>query len=193
MNFLEGIEFNIMQPIGVNVVAFLIKMTKFEQWKNLPLCTLEKLEYTETAVNGRIQKTFAIPYGEETEDVNVLIVSFAKNRCVIGYGHVEDNEFKSEAETIQLEYMSYDESEVVERNYTFSYNPKRQIILLDTQTGEQLIPSISKPDVFGNLRGTYKMIPYRKYIALELNIMVKMPVAGFENQSSIEDLGSIML
>ena len=53
MNFLEGIEFNVMQPIGVNVVAFQIKMTKFEQWKNLPICTLEKLEYSETAVNGR--------------------------------------------------------------------------------------------------------------------------------------------
>ena len=39
MNFLEGIEFNIMQPVGVNVVAFLVKMTKFEQWGNLPLCS----------------------------------------------------------------------------------------------------------------------------------------------------------
>ena len=62
MNFLEGIEFNVVQPVGVNVVAFAIKFTKREQWKNLPLCTLEKLEYIENAVDGRIQKTFSIPY-----------------------------------------------------------------------------------------------------------------------------------
>lgn len=190
MNFLEGIEFNIMQPIGVNVVAFLIKMTKFEQWKNLPICTLEKLEYTETSVSGRIQRTFSIPFGEDMENVNVLIVSLAKNRCVIGYGHVENNEFVSEKETIQLEYMNYNESEVIERNYNFTYNPKRQIVLLNAENGEQVIPSFSAPDVFGNIKGTYKMIPYKKYIALEMNVKVKL---SDTKDMEIEDLADVML
>jgi len=191
MNFLEGIEFSVMQPIGVNVVAFAIKMTKFEQWKNLPLCTLEKLEYTETAVDGRIQRTFSIPYGDDMKDVNVLVASFAKNRCVIGYGHVKDNTFVSEEETIQLEYMNYAESEVEARNYTFAYNPNRQIILLDVQTGEQMIPSIAKPDMFGNLKGTYKLIPYRKYIALEMNVMVTLPKNT--KGMALEDWANVML
>lgn len=187
MSFLDGIEFNIMQPIGVNVVAFAIKLTKSEQWKNLPLCTLEKLNYTETAVNGRIQRTFSIPYDEYA---NVLIASLAKNRCVIGYGHVENQEFVSEKETIQLEYLNYGESDVEARNYTFTYNPKRHIILLDTETGEQMVPSISSPDVFGNLKGTYKMIPYRKYIALEMNVKVTLTDGVTED---IEDLANVML
>lgn len=185
MNFLEGIEFNIMQPIGVNVVAFGIKMTKFEQWKNLPLCTLEKLEYTENSVNGRTQRTFSIPYGDDMKGTNIIIASLAKNRCVIGYGHVENKEFISQEETIQLEYMSYGESEVLERNYTFSYNPNRQVVLLDVESGEQMIPTISKPDMFGNLKGTYKLKPYRKYIALELNVMVTLP--NNKNTSGLED------
>ena len=191
MSFLEGIEFNVMQPIGVNVIAFAIKMTKFEQWKNLPLCTLEKLEYTETAVNGRIQRTFSIPYGDDMKNVNVLIASLAKNRCVIGYGHVKDNQFVSEEETIQLEYMNYAESEVEARNYTFTYNPNRQIVLLDVQTGEQIIPAISKPDMFGNLKGTYKLVPYRKYIALEMNVMITLPkdTTGMK----IEEWANVML
>jgi len=192
MNFLEGLEFNIMQPIGVNVVAFAIKMTKFEQWKNLPLCTLEKLEWTENISGGRVQKTFSIPYSGEDEDVNVIIATLAKNRCVIGYGHVENNQFVSEDETIQLEYMNYGESEVEARNYTFTYNPKRQIVLLDVETGKQVIPSISAPDVFGNLKGTYKLIPYKNYIALEMNIMVTLKNEDTKGEN-IEDLANVML
>lgn len=175
MNFLEGIEFNIMQPVGVNVVAFLVKIAKQGQWGELPLCSLEKLEYTETAVNGRIQKTFSIPYTTDNSGTNVVIASFAKNRCVIGYGHVEDNQFISETETIQLEYMNYSETDVEARNYTFTYNPNRQIILLDVITSEQIVPSISKPDMFGNMKGTYKLIPNRKYIALEMNVLITLP------------------
>lgn len=192
MNFLEGIEFNVMQPIGVNVVAFLIKMTKFEQWKNLPLCSLEKLEYTETAVEGRIQRTFAIPYGSDTKDVNVLIASLAKNRCVIGYGHVENNQFVSEEETIQLEYMNYDVSEVEARNYTFTYNPKRQIVLLNADSGEQVIPSFSSPDMFGNLKGTYKLVPNKKYIALEMNVIITLPKTNTKD-IDIEEMANMIL
>jgi len=191
MNFLEGIEFNIMQPIGVNVVAFSIKVTKHEQWKNLPLCTLEKLEYAETAVDGRIQRTFSIPYDSEMKSANVLIVSLAKNRCVIGYGRVVDNQFVSESETAQLQYTSYGESEVEARNYSFMYNPRRQIILLDAETGEQAMPTFAKPDVFGNLKGTYKLVPYKKYIALEMNVRIKLP-KNAENVN-IEDLANVML
>lgn len=191
MNFLEGIEFNIVQPIGVNVVAFQVNFTKFEQWKNLPLCTLEKLEFTETSVNGRTQRTFAIPYQEDDDDINVLVASFGKNRCVIGYGHVQDNTFISEEETIQIEYMNYSESEVEARNYSFSYNPKRQIVLLDAQSGEQMIPTISKPDMFGNLKGNYKLVPYRRYIALEMNVVVTLP--RDTDDIKIEDLANMRI
>lgn len=174
MNFLEGIEFNIVQPVGVNVVAFAIKFTKKEQWKNLPLCTLEKLECIENDFCGRVQKTFSIPYDANGDICNVLIASFAKNRCVIGYGRVIDNQFASANETIQLEYMNYAESEVEARNISFTYNPKRQMILLDTETVEQIIPQISAPDMFGNLKGSYKLVPYKKYVALEMSVTVQL-------------------
>lgn len=175
MNFLEGIEFNVMQPVGVNIVAFAIKFTKKEQWKNLPLCTLEKLDYAENVLDGRVQKTFSIPYDSTSESSNVLIASLAKNRCVIGYGSVEDKQFISADETIQLEYMNYGESEVEARNYSFTYNPKRQMVLLDTETGDQIMPSIFQPDVFGNLKGSYKLTPYKNYIVLEMSVIVKLP------------------
>ena len=187
MSFLEGTEFNVVQPVGVNVIAFAVNFTKKEQWTSSPLCILEKLEYSETAVDGRVQRTFAIPYSEEPIQ-NVVILSLGKTRCVIGYGKVENNRFVEAKETIQLQYSNYAQSEVVQRNYQFTFNPKRQIVLIDVEEGKQVFPTISKPDMFGNLRGTYKLIPYRNYIALEMNVNIKLPKT---NES--EDLGSMVL
>jgi len=187
MSFLEGIEFTVMQPVGVNVMAFAINFTKKEQWSSSPLCTLEKLEYAEVAVDGRIQRTFSIPYSDEPIQ-NVVILSLAKTRCVIGYGKVENGEFIEAKETIQLQYSNYAQADVVERNFEFTFNPKRQIVLVDVDEGKQVFPSVSKPDTFGNLHGTYKLIPYRNYVALEMRINIKLPKT---NQS--ENLENMML
>lgn len=187
MSFLDGVEFNVIQPVGVNVMAFAINFTKEEQWTSAPLCTLEKLEYSEAAVDGRIQRTFSIPYSDEPIQ-NVVILSLAKTRCVIGYGQVENNRFIEAKETIQLQYSNYAQSEVVERNYNFTFNPKRQIVLVDVDEGKQIFPSVSKPDTFGNLRGTYKLVPYRNYIALEINVSLKS-----QKKKEYEDLENMLL
>ena len=55
-----------------------------------------------------------------------------------------------------------------------------------------MIPNISKPDMFGNLKGTYKLIPYRKYIALEMNLMVTFTKDEKENMIE-EDLTNVIL
>ena len=46
-------------------------------------------------------------------------------------------------------------------------------------------------DMFGNLRGTYKLIPYKKYIALEINVMVRLPKDTEDVPS--EELANVML
>ena len=168
-------------------MAFAINFTRKEEWSKSPLCTLEKLEYSEAAVDGRIQRTFAIPYSDEPVQ-NVVILSLAKTRCVIGYGKVENNQFIEAKETIQLQYSNYAQAEVIERNFEFVFNPKRQIVLVDVDEVKQVFPSISKPDTFGNLRGTYKLVPYRNYIALEMNVSVKLP-----KKNETEDLEHMML
>lgn len=187
MSFLEGTEFNVIQPVGVNVVAFAVNFTRKEQWSDSPLCTLEKLDYVESAVDGRIQRTFSIPYSDEPIR-NVVILSLAKTRCVIGYGKVENNKFVEAKETLQLQYSNYAQENVEGRNFNFTFNPKRQIALIDVDDGKQVFPTISKPDVFGNLHGTYKLVPYRNYVALEMSVNIKLPKT---NES--EDLENMML
>ena len=66
------------------------------------------------------------------------------------------------------------------------------MVLLDVQTGEQMMPSISKPDMFGNLKGTYKLIPYRRYIVLEMNVMITLP-NGQKGEMDIEEMANMML
>ena len=62
------------------------------------------------------------------------------------------------------------------------------MVLLDTGTGEQIITQISKPDMFGNLKGNYKLTPYRKYVVLEMSVSVKLP-----QSEETKELGDVML
>ena len=45
--------------------------------------------------------------------------------------------------------------------------------------------------MFGNLKGTYKLVPYRKYIALEMNVMVTLP--NDKELVEAEELENVML
>ena len=42
--------------------------------------------------------------------------------------------------------------------------------------------------MFGNLKGNYKLTPYRKYVVLEMSVSVKLP-----QSEEIKELGDVML
>lgn len=169
MSFLDTQEFSITEPAGVKIVAFTVNYTNPEKWDGLPICRLEKIEANEKSVDGRCLKTFSIPT-EEKEISNVIMVSLAKSRCVIGYGKVAENQFVPEKNTIHLEYTNIGNVEGETLDYKFKFNPKRQMVLIDADTGDQIMPIISKDKNLSEIRGNYKLIPYKNYIAMELAI-----------------------
>lgn len=192
MSFLDGQEFSILQPAGVKVVAFVVNRTEPEKWSTLPLYLLEKLEYTQKEVDGKITKTFSIPAEDET--FNVIVLSLAKNRCVIGHGMVKDNQFIAEKDTIHLQYTNMADVSGEEKEFSFKYNPKRQIVIVDVEKGEQVLPKISRNEVTQGFDGKYKLIPYKNYVALELAVKFDHP--GFKNQKtnpSMEELANMKI
>jgi len=54
-------------------------------------------------------------------------------------------------------------------DYKFAYNPKRPIVIIDIETATQVEPEI-RIDANKNMIGNYRLIPYKKYLALELAI-----------------------
>lgn len=184
MSFLEGQEFSIVQPAGLKIVAFIINQTSAEEWDTYPFYLLEKLEYVESEKDGKITRTFSVPTTEEV--LNVIVISIAKNRCVIGHGKIKDNQFVAENETIQLQYTNVAEIVGDEQEFSFEYNSKRQIVLIDIENGEQVIPKITKDEVTKNFVGKYKLVPYKNYVALELAVKLKNYNAKIQNKEVLE-------
>jgi len=191
MGFLEGQEFSVSQPAGVKVVAFLVNQTPPEKCSSLPLYFLEKLECTQTEVDGRVTKTFSIPTEEEVQ--NVIVLSLAKNKCVIGHGMVKDNQFIAEKDTIHLQYTNMAQVDGEEKEFSFKYNPKRQIVLIDAEKGEQVLPKITKNEVTLGFDGKYKLVPYKNYVALELAVRLDHPKFNNNETPSLEELANMKI
>jgi len=171
MDFLQGQEFTLTQPTGTNIVAFVVNFTDPKDWGKVPACMLEKIESIENVVEGRVEKTFSIPMADE-EYYNIVLVTLAKSRCVIGYGLLENNNFVLNDNTIQLKYLRNEAVEDVEQDYIFAYNPARQIVLLDADSGEQIMPVILSHNTNEKIKGKYRLVPNKRYIALELGLSV---------------------
>lgn len=184
MEFFSTQEFGITEPPGVNTVAFVVNYTDANRWADVPVATLEKLESRITEENGMIKKIFSIT--SETKEVkNVIIVSIAKSRCVIGYGNVKDNQFIADEGTIHLEYTNITDVEEEFIDYKFKFNPKRQIIIIDVDRAEPIKPAVTRKDDV--IIGHYNLVPYKNYIAMELMIRpnTKKEKINYEEMANI--------
>lgn len=170
MNLFDVKEFTIEEPVGVRTIAFAITYTKPEEWITSPICKLDKLEFIENEVNGRKKKTFSIMSDEES--VNLLIVSLAKTRGIIMYGKFEGNKFTQIGENMKCEYSGTSNVVGEPMDYKFAYNSKRPIVIIDIETATQVEPEI-RIDANKNMIGNYRLVPYKKYLALELAIRPK--------------------
>ena len=182
MSFLEGQKFSIVQPTGVKIVAFVINQTPAEEWEDYPFYLLEKLDYVERENDGKVTKTFSVQTSDEV--LNVIVLSLAKNRCVIGHGKIKDDQFVAENETIQLQYTNVADVVSEEQEFSFKYNSKRQIVLIDVDDGEQVIPKITKDEVAKSFIGKYKLMPYKNYIALELAVKLNKSISNIQNNKT---------
>ena len=171
MDFLQGQEFTLTQPTGTNIVAFAVNFTDPKDWGKVPACMLEKIESVENVVEGRVEKTFSIPIADE-EYYNVIVINLAKSRFVIGYGLLENNSFVLNPDTVQLKYLRNDVVEDEEKEFVFAYNPARQFVLVDAESGEQVMPIILNHNTNEKIKGKYKLIPNKRYIAIEVGLSV---------------------
>lgn len=167
MNLFDVKEFTIEEPVGVRTIGFAITYTKPEEWLTSPICKLDKLEYIESEKDGRKRKTFSVM--SEEEEPNLLLVSLAKSRGIITYGKLSGTHFIPIGEHMNCEYSGSTNVVGEPMDYKFKYNPKRPIIIIDIENAEQVEPEL-RVDENKNMIGNYKLIPYKKYIALELAI-----------------------
>ena len=57
-----------------------------------------------------------------------------------------------------------------EEEYRFRYNPERQMVIVDADTGEQMIPTIERGTNRLDRMGKYKLLKGRRYIIMRLKV-----------------------
>lgn len=167
MNFLETQEFRIIQPVGVKVIAFYVIYSELE--KDVPLCRLEKIDYVDNVIDGKIERMFAV-LEEKNKKLDIILISLTRNRCDIAYAKLYNDELEYTDKVIGAKYNDNINFEQQEEEYRFKYNPTKQIIIIDADTGEQMIPIIERETNGVERIGKYKLLKGKRYIIARLKI-----------------------
>lgn len=167
MSFLETQEFSIIQPIGVKVIAFYIIYSHLE--KGIPLCRLEKIDYVDHLVDGKNERRFTV-LEEKDKEVDVILMSLTKHRCDIAYAKLHNDKLEYSDKVIGAKYNENINFEQEEEEYRFRYNPIKQLIIVDAETGEQMIPVIERGKNEIDRFGKYKLLKGKRYIIMRLRV-----------------------
>ena len=167
MNFLETQEFSIVQPVGVKVIAFYIVYSDLE--KGTPICRLEKIEYVDKVVDGKTERIFTVLENKDKE-LDIIVMSLTKHRCDIAYAKLQNDKLEYTDKIVGAKYNDSINFEQEEQEYRFRYNPIKQMVIIDADTGEQMIPVIERGANELDRMGKYILLKGRRYIIMRLRV-----------------------
>jgi len=167
MNFLETQDFSIIQPVGVKVIAFYIIYSDLE--KGVPLCRLEKIDYVDNVIDGKTERRFTV-LEDKDKELDIIVMSLTKYRCDIAYAKLHNDILEYTDKVIGAKYNDNINFEQEEEEYRFRYNPIKQMIIIDADSGEQMIPIIERGRNELDRMGKYKLLKGKRYIIMRLRV-----------------------
>lgn len=158
-------EFSILDPNGLNTVAFVIENDYINDEE---VYTLQMLDNEQQEENGKVKKTFSVE--ADNEETTILMLTMGKNKVVINSAILKDNEISviNKPNIVKYEPILSKDNEEVYRDFKYTNNLKRPISIIDIQTGKEVKPVLYIDKQSGEVIGQCKMMPYKPYIAVEL-------------------------
>lgn len=171
MENLIGKHFSITDPQGVNTVIYKVNKTEKELLNKYPKFTVERLDYTEELNGENKKKTFFVDAPNENSDENQLVIlSFAKEKVVINMGILEKDKVKITKRPMPVKFDAlYSEEEQVYKEFKYTPNFKRPISIIDPETAEEVKPMIYFDEKTNEVKGKCKLKPNKPYFAFEIS------------------------
>lgn len=161
-------RFEVVDLPGMKTIAFVAE--KAENANTAPTFSLEKLEHTIRNENGVDKKVFNVVNSEDEERFIVLL-TLANNKAYLNTGILDQNGFQKTEQALPIMYGTlYNQDSVEYKEYTYTPSLKRNFSIIDIQTCEEIKPTLYVDDITKQLKGRYKLLPYRPYIVLELSV-----------------------
>ena len=163
----QGKHFSITDPKGVNTVIYQINKTPREYLKEYPKYTVDRLDYTEELRGNMKRKTFYVDY--PTQEDELLILSFAKERVVVNTALLVDDKISISRKPLPLKFDSiYSEEEKEIKDFKYTPNLKRPICVIDPETTEEVKPMLYFDEQTNEVKGKCKLKPFKSYFAFEI-------------------------
>ncbi len=163
----QGKHFSITDPEGVNTVIYQINKTPREYLKEYPKYTVDRLDYTEELRGNMKRKTFYVDY--PTQEDELLILSFAKERVVVNTALLVDDKISISRKPLPLKFDSiYSEEEKEIKDFKYTPNLKRPICVIDPETTEEVKPMLYFDEQTNEVKGKCKLKPFKSYFAFEI-------------------------
>ena len=167
MEIVQGKNFSITDPHGVNTVIYRINETEKEYLKESPKFTIERLDYSEELRGDVKKKTFFVENPKEDEEL--VILSFGKDRVVVNMGILEENKVLISKKPSSLKVKTlYSEKEEEFKDFKYTPNLKRPITIIDPETTEEVKPVLYFDKETNEVKGKCKLKPYKSYFAFEI-------------------------
>ena len=168
MDTLEGKSFSITDPQGVNTVIYQINKTEKEFLKDSPKYTLQRLDFMEEFRGEMKRKTFFVDNPSKDED-QLVILSFGTDKVVVNMALLQDDEVSICKKPIPLKFDNlYQENEYEVNDFKYTPNLKRPIWIIDTETTEEIKPTLYFDEETNEVKGKCKLKPYKSYFAFEI-------------------------
>ena len=171
MENLIGKHFSITDPQGVNTVIYKVNKTEEALLNKYPKYTVERLEFSEELNGNNKKKTFFVDAPNENSEENQLVIlSFAKEKVVINMGILEKDKVKITKRPMPVKFDAlYSEEEQVYKEFKYTPNFKRPISIIDPETAEEVKPMIYFDEKTEEVKGKCKLKPNKPYFAFEIS------------------------
>lgn len=169
-SLLQMNKFEVMDLPGMNTLAFLVERDLDAYNQGYAFLSLEKLRSVEVQEAGRIKKIFNVLIEDPEDEDDIVLLTLTDKKAFLSTGILDKDGFRTQATNVPLSYGSIFNVEGIEyRDVAYTPDMKRNFSIIDSQTGEEVKPSLYR-DENGDVRGRCKIMPNRPYIVLEVKV-----------------------
>lgn len=164
-------KFETVEMPGMITVAFLIAKDYEAYSQGYSLLSLEKIRSTEIEEDGQKKKIFSVIVDSPDQVDDVVLLILTDNKAYLSTGVLDKTGYTAKERDISLNYGSIFNIEGIEyKEVSYTPDMRRNFSIIDTQTGEEVKPSLFRDPVTGEVKGRCKIMPNRTYIVIELNL-----------------------
>lgn len=163
-------KFEVLDMPGMNTLAFVVEENIEEYKKGNAFLSLQKVECDEVEENGKIKKVFNVIVGNSEKQLIVLL-TLTQAKAILSTGELTKEGFTAVEKNVPLSYGTiYNQDGVEYKEISYTPDFKRHFSIIDTQTGEEIKPSLYVDEITNTVKGRCKILPHRPYIVLELKL-----------------------